>query len=89
MASRRAGDVAPTIVNSSVARIALYLAAQRIRDDGWRYQSLSGITSFYSNLGWKSNEAKVHLGANEVDNSFGSIGRMTFGVQFSALTRFR
>jgi D-alanyl-D-alanine carboxypeptidase len=68
---------------------ALYLAAQSLRDDGWRYQSLSGITSFYSHRGWKSTEAKVHLGANEVDNSFGSIGRMSFGVQFSALTRFR
>jgi D-alanyl-D-alanine carboxypeptidase len=68
---------------------ALYLAAQSLRDKGWRYQSLSSIDRFYSNLGWKSTEAKIHLDANEVDNSFGSIGRIASGVQFSALIHFR
>ena len=61
---------------------ALYLAAQGLRDDGWRYQSPSRIATFYDNLGWKSAEAKVHLAVSDVDNFFGVIAPMAFGVQF-------
>jgi len=32
---------------------ALYLAAQRLKDDRWRYQLPSRIARFYGDLGWK------------------------------------
>ncbi len=32
---------------------ARYLAAQRLKDDRWRYQSPSRIARFYGDLGWK------------------------------------
>jgi D-alanyl-D-alanine carboxypeptidase len=53
---------------------ALYLAAQRLKDERWRYQSTSRIARFYGGLGWKSTE--VHLVANEADNVFGAIERV-------------
>ena len=31
----------------------LYLAAQGVKDDGWRYQSPSRIARFYGDLGWR------------------------------------
>ena len=61
---------------------ALYFAAQALKDDRWRYQSPSRIARFYGDLGWKSAEAKVHLAVSDVDNFFGVIGPMAFGVQF-------
>jgi D-alanyl-D-alanine carboxypeptidase len=53
---------------------ALYLAAQRLKDDRWRDQSPSRIARFYGNLAWKGTDAKVHLVASEADNFFGVIG---------------
>jgi hypothetical protein len=40
---------------------ALYLAAQRLKDDRWRYQSPSGIVRLYGDFGWKSTDAEIHL----------------------------
>ena len=40
---------------------ALYLAAQGLKDDGWRYQSPSRLARFYGDLGWKGTDAEVHL----------------------------
>jgi len=53
---------------------ALYLAAQGLKDDGWRYQSPSRIARFYGDLGWKGTDAEVHLVASAADNFFGVIG---------------
>jgi D-alanyl-D-alanine carboxypeptidase len=63
--------------HSSDGEWALYFAAQGLRDDGWRYQSLSRIARFYHNLGWKGTEPEVHLVASEADNFFGVIGPTT------------
>jgi iron complex outermembrane receptor protein len=52
----------------------LYLAAQGLKDDGWRYQSPSRIARFYGDLGWKGTDAEVHLVASSADNFFGVIG---------------
>jgi D-alanyl-D-alanine carboxypeptidase len=52
---------------------ALYLAAQRLKDDRWRYQSPSRIARFYGNLGWKGTDAEVHLVASEANNFFGAL----------------
>jgi iron complex outermembrane receptor protein len=53
---------------------AAYLAAQGVKDDGWRYQSPSRIARFYGDLGWKGTDAEVHLVASTADNFFGVIG---------------
>jgi len=38
--------------------VALYLAAQGLRDNGWRYQSPSELGRIYADLGWKVTAAK-------------------------------
>jgi D-alanyl-D-alanine carboxypeptidase len=48
----------------------LYLAAQRLKDDRWRYPLR--IASFYR--GWRSIDPEVHPAASEADNVFGVIG---------------
>ncbi len=54
----------PIIVEANGQRIAdggwaLYLAAQRLKDDRWRYQSPSGIARLYGDFGWT--DAEIHL----------------------------
>jgi D-alanyl-D-alanine carboxypeptidase len=56
----------PIIVERNGQRIAdggwaLYLAAQRLEDARWRYQSPSLIARFYGDLAWKSTDAEAHL----------------------------
>jgi D-alanyl-D-alanine carboxypeptidase len=68
----------PIIVEANDQRIAdggwaLYLAAQRLKDDHWRYQSPSRIARFYGNLGWKGSDSEVRLVASEAKNFFGVI----------------
>jgi iron complex outermembrane receptor protein len=52
--------------------VGLYLAAQGVKDDGWRYQSPAEVRRFYGDLGWKGDRAEVHL--------IGSVGKNNFGV---------
>jgi iron complex outermembrane recepter protein len=52
----------------------LYLAAEGLKDDGWRYQSPSRLARFYGDLGWKGTDAEIHLVTSEADNYFGVIG---------------
>ena len=40
---------------------SLYLAAQKLEDARWRYQSPSRIARFYGRLGWKSTDADIRL----------------------------
>jgi D-alanyl-D-alanine carboxypeptidase len=56
----------PVIVDSHGERIgdggwSLYLAAQKLEDARWRYQSPSRIARFYGRLGWKSTDAETRL----------------------------
>jgi len=56
----------PMIVDANGQRTgdggwALYLAAQRLKDDRWRYQSASRIARLYGNLSWKGTDAEVYL----------------------------
>ena len=53
----------------------LYLAAQGLKDERWRYQSPSRIARFYGSLGWKSTDAEVRLVASQADNFFDVIER--------------
>jgi iron complex outermembrane recepter protein len=52
----------------------LYLAAEGLKDDGWRLQSPSRLARFYGDLGWKGTDAEIHLVTSEADNFFGVIG---------------
>ena len=53
---------------------AVYLAAEGLRDDGWRYQSPSELRRFYGDLGWRGDGAEVHLVASAARNFFGVVG---------------
>jgi iron complex outermembrane recepter protein len=53
---------------------ALYLAAQGLRDNGWRYQSPAELGRVYADLGWKGERAEIHLVAAAARNTFGVIG---------------
>jgi len=68
----------PTIMEANGQRFAdggwaLYLAAQQLKDERWRYQSPSRIARFYGDLRWKGTDAQVHLVASEANNFFGVI----------------
>jgi iron complex outermembrane recepter protein len=52
----------------------LYLAAEGLKDDGWRLQSPSRLARFYGDLGWKGTDAEIHLVTSAADNYFGAIG---------------
>src|SRR5215469_1147166 len=52
----------------------LYLAAEGLKDDGWRLQSPSRLARYYGDLGWKGTDAEIHLVTSEADNFFGVIG---------------
>jgi iron complex outermembrane recepter protein len=56
------------------AEWGLYLAAEGLKDDGWRYQSPSRLARFYGDLGWKGTDAEIHLVTSAADNFFGVIG---------------
>lgn len=56
----------PVIVEHHGERMAdggwsLYLAAQKLEDARWRYQSPSRIARFYGRLGWKSTDMEIRL----------------------------
>ncbi len=53
---------------------ALYLAAQGLRDSGWRYESPSELKRFYGDLGWRHDGTEVHLIGAAAKNVFGVIG---------------
>ena len=59
----------------------LYLAAEGLKDDGWRYQSPSRIARFYGGLGWKRTDAELRLVASEANNFFG-VGEPTRAQRF-------
>ena len=56
----------PVVVEHHGERMAdggwsLYLAAQKLEDARWRYQSPSRIARFYGRLGWKSADMEIRL----------------------------
>ena len=53
---------------------SVYVAVQGLKDDGWRYQSPSDITRFYTDLGWRGDRAELHLVAAGASNFFGVVG---------------
>jgi D-alanyl-D-alanine carboxypeptidase len=68
----------PVIVEANGQRVAdggwaLYLAAQQLNEDRWRYQSLSRMARFYGDLGWKGSDSEFRLVASNARNFFGVI----------------
>ena len=66
---------APVILESHGERMAdggwsLYLAAQKLEDARWRYQSPSRIARFYGRLGWKSTDADIRLVRGVITQNF-------------------
>jgi iron complex outermembrane receptor protein len=53
---------------------ALYLAAEGLRDQGWRYESPSELKRFYGDLGWRYDGTEVHLIGAAARNHFGVVG---------------
>jgi len=67
----------PVIVDSHGERMAdggwsLYLAAQKLEDARWRYQSPSRIARFYGRLGWKSTDVEIRLVGDVSSQPFSS-----------------
>ncbi|MFG1376421.1 TonB-dependent receptor [Xanthobacter autotrophicus] len=54
--------------------VGLYIAADAVRDDGWRKQSPSELARFYGDLGWKGDKGELHLVASVASNSLGVVG---------------
>jgi len=50
---------------------SVYLAAQGLRDGGWRFQSPADSTRLYSDFGWRNEGAELHLIAGGALSSFG------------------
>ena len=51
---------------------AAYLALDFAHDDGWRMFSPSTIRRLYSDVGYKSDRAELHLNLTAADNDFGA-----------------
>jgi D-alanyl-D-alanine carboxypeptidase len=67
----------PVIVDSHGERMAdggwsLYLAAQKLEDARWRYQSPSLVARFYGRLGWKSTDVEIRLVGDVSSQPFSS-----------------
>jgi hypothetical protein len=45
-----------------------HLAAEGLKDDGWRLQSPSRLARFYGDLGWKGTDAEIHLVTSAADS---------------------
>lgn len=52
----------------------VYIAADAVREDGWRQHSSSELARIYSDFGWKGDKAEVHLIASGASNSLGVVG---------------
>jgi outer membrane receptor protein involved in Fe transport len=53
---------------------ALYVAADVTHDDGFRYTSSSDLYRLYTDLGWRSAAAEVHLGITGAHDTLGNPG---------------
>jgi iron complex outermembrane recepter protein len=52
--------------------VAVYLAAQGLRDDGWHDRSPADIGRLYVDLGWRNDRAEVHLIGAAAKTAFGA-----------------
>ena len=52
--------------------LALYVAAQGLRDDGWRDKSPTEIGRVYLDVGWRNDRAELHVTGAVAATSFGA-----------------
>ena len=52
--------------------VAVYVAGQGLRDDGWRDKSPTDIGRLYLDLGWRNDRVEVHLIGAAAKSSFGA-----------------
>jgi iron complex outermembrane receptor protein len=52
----------------------LYLAGDRVRDAGWRFDSPTRVARFYGDLGYKVPGAEMHLALSRASNTLNVIG---------------
>src|SRR3954468_304822 len=50
-----------------------YVAAQAMRDDGWRKASPANLGRFYGDLGWRDDRAEFHVFSSVASTSFGVV----------------
>jgi iron complex outermembrane receptor protein len=53
---------------------SLYVTADALHDDGWRYFSPSGLIRAYGDLGYRTQDAEVHVVAQGASTDLGIIG---------------
>jgi iron complex outermembrane receptor protein len=54
------------------ADVAVYLAVQGLRDDGWRQRSATDIVRLHMDLGWRNDRSELHLIGSAARTSFGA-----------------
>jgi iron complex outermembrane receptor protein len=54
--------------------LAVYIAAEGLKNNGWRYESPARIQRLYSDLGWKGDQSEIHLITGVASNFFGIVG---------------
>jgi iron complex outermembrane receptor protein len=54
--------------------LGVYVAAEGLNDNGWRYQSPGTIKRFYGDVGWKGDRGELHVTAGAGSNKFGVVG---------------
>jgi outer membrane receptor protein involved in Fe transport len=57
-----------------VGNFAIYAAGEITHDDGFRQTSASDIYRLFTDLGWRSDVAELHLGITAADNTLGNPG---------------
>jgi outer membrane receptor protein involved in Fe transport len=64
---------------------AAYIAANLLRDDGWRQDTATSLRQFAADLGWRGNAGEAHLSIIGADNDIGGPG--TSPVQLLSASR--
>jgi iron complex outermembrane receptor protein len=64
---------------------SVYLAANRVSEDGWRPHSPSDLRQIYGDLGWRNADAELHLNVIGADNDL--TGNGTSPVELLAVDR--
>ena len=54
--------------------VGVYLAAQGVKDAGWRYQSPAQVGRFYGDVGWRGDAGEIHAIGAVARNYFGVVG---------------
>jgi iron complex outermembrane receptor protein len=59
---------------------SLYVTGDALHDDGWRYSSPSSLVRLFGDLGYRTQDAEVHLVAQGATNNLGVVGATPVGL---------